>query len=67
MRNIVEKVRRRDYDQVKADAQAIYRAEDRKQAQAAFRRFRIRWEQPYYPKPTLDDPCAIPVSRSALS
>jgi len=26
MRNILEKVRKRDYDEVKADAQAIYRA-----------------------------------------
>jgi len=47
MRNILEKVRRRDYDQVKADAQAIYQAEDRKQAQAAFRRFRARWQKHY--------------------
>jgi len=47
MRNILEKVRRRDHDQVKADAQAIYLAEDRKQAQAAFRRFRTRWQKHY--------------------
>jgi putative transposase len=31
MRNILEKVKKRDYEQVKADAQAIYRAENRKQ------------------------------------
>lgn len=47
MRNILEKVRRRDHDQVKTDAQAIYLAEDRKQAQAAFRRFRTRWQKHY--------------------
>ncbi|HET9177687.1 MAG TPA: transposase, partial [Terriglobia bacterium] len=35
MRNILEKVRRRDHDQVKSDAQAIYLAEGRKQALAA--------------------------------
>jgi len=47
MRNILEKVRRRDHDAVKADAQAIYRAESRRQAEAAFRAFRRRW-QPLY-------------------
>jgi putative transposase len=47
MRNILEKVRRRDHDHVKADAQAIYQAEDRKQAQVAFRRFRTRWQKHY--------------------
>jgi putative transposase len=44
MRNILEKVRRRDHDAVKADAQAIYRADSRRQAETAFRR---RW-QPLY-------------------
>jgi transposase-like protein len=44
MRNILEKVRRRDCDAVKADAQAIYGAESRRRAEAAFRR---RW-QPLY-------------------
>jgi len=47
MRNILEKVRQRDYDQVKAAAQAIYLAQDRAQAQAAFRRFRGRWQKDY--------------------
>ena len=47
MRNILDKVRRRDYDQVKADAQAIYRADSRRQAQAAFRVFRRRWQSEY--------------------
>lgn len=52
MRNILEKVRKRDYDEVKADAQAIYRAEGRRQAEAAFRRFHRRWHSAY---PTLTD------------
>src|SRR5215831_7314851 len=47
MRNILEKVRRRDYDQVKADAQAIYQADNCRQAQDAFRHFRRRWERHY--------------------
>jgi putative transposase len=47
MRNILEKVRRRDHDAVKADAQAIYLAESRGQAQTAFRNFRARWKQAY--------------------
>lgn len=47
MRNILEKVRKRDYDAVKADAQAIYRGESRRQAQAAFRSFRRRWQPQY--------------------
>ena len=40
MRNILEKVRKRDYDAVKTDAQAIYLAQGRRQAEAAFRAFR---------------------------
>jgi putative transposase len=36
MRNILEKTRKRDYDEVKAGAQAIYLAEGRTQAVAAF-------------------------------
>jgi putative transposase len=47
MRNILEKVRRRDHDQVKADAQAIYLAESRQAARAAFRAFRSRWRGSY--------------------
>jgi putative transposase len=47
MRNILEKVRRRDHDAVKADAQAIYLAERRSQAVAAFRNFRARWQRSY--------------------
>ena len=45
MRNILEKARKRDYDEVKAGAQAIYLAESRSQAEAAFRRFRTRWQR----------------------
>ena len=47
MRNILEKARKCDYDEVKAGAQAIYLAESRVQAEAAFRRFRARWRGPY--------------------
>jgi transposase-like protein len=49
MRNILEHLRKRDYDEVKRDAQAIYGAESRTQAQAAFRRFRARWLRDYGP------------------
>jgi len=49
MRNILEHVRQRDYDEVKRAAQAIYKAESRAQAQAAFRRFRARWLREYGP------------------
>lgn len=42
MRNILESVRKRDYDEVKQGAQAIYRAQSRAEAVAAFRRFRAR-------------------------
>ena len=49
MRNILEHVRKRDYDEVKLGAQAIYRAESRSQAQAASRRFRSRWLRDYGP------------------
>jgi putative transposase len=42
IRNILEKVRKRDYEAVKKDAQAIYRADNRRQAEAAFRHFRRR-------------------------
>jgi putative transposase len=47
MRNILEHVRKRDYEAVKADAQAIYGAESRKAAQAAFRVFQAHWRNPY--------------------
>lgn len=47
MRNILEKVKKRDYDRVKVGAQAIYRAESREKAQVAFRRFQQRWSSVY--------------------
>jgi transposase-like protein len=49
MRNILEHVRRRDYDEVKRDAQAIYGAGSRRQAEAAFCVFRRRWQREYGP------------------
>ena len=49
MRNILERVRTRDYDEVKKGAQAIYGAEGRRQAEAAFRAFRRRWQRDYGP------------------
>jgi putative transposase len=49
MRNILEHVRKRDYDEVKRGAQAIYRADNRRQAEAAFRAFRQRWQREYGP------------------
>lgn len=47
MRNILEHVRKRDYDRVKADAQAIYRAASRRDAEQAFRVFRAHWQGVY--------------------
>ncbi len=47
MRNILEHVRKRDYDQVKADAQAIYRAQGPREAERAFRALRRRWQGVY--------------------
>lgn len=47
MRNILEKVRKRDYDAVKADAQAIYLADGLRQAQGAARVFCRHWRRDY--------------------
>jgi len=47
MRNILEKVRKHDYDEVKSGAQAIYRADNLRQAQQSFRHFRARWRGGY--------------------
>lgn len=47
MRNLLEHVRKRDYEVVKRGAQAIYQAANRSQAEGAFRRFRSRWEKVY--------------------
>jgi putative transposase len=44
MRNILEHVRRRDSEAVKQEAQAIYRAEDVRQAQQAFQVFKTHWQ-----------------------
>src|SRR5262249_7960988 len=47
MRNILGKARKCDYAEVKAGAQAIYQAQSRAHAEAAFRRFRARWQRRY--------------------
>ena len=47
MRNIREKGRKRDREELKQMAQAIYLAADRKQARAAFRCFKLRWQTEY--------------------
>jgi putative transposase len=47
MRNILEKVRKRDYEAVKEDARAIYLAPSLAAAREAFERFPQRWHQPY--------------------
>jgi putative transposase len=47
MRNILDKVRKRDYDEVKADAQAVYLADGLRQAQAAARAFCRHWRSLY--------------------
>jgi len=47
MRNILEKARKCDYDEIKAGAQAIYQAESRAHAETMFRRFRARWQRTY--------------------
>jgi putative transposase len=47
MRNILQKVKKRDYEQVKCDAQAIYRADGIKDAQMLFREFRMKWIKEY--------------------
>ena len=47
MRNILQRVKKCDYDQVKRDAQAIYRADGIREAQMLFREFRMRWIKEY--------------------
>jgi transposase-like protein len=47
MRNILEKVRRRDESQVKAEAQKIYLAHNAAGARRAFERFRFHWRSRY--------------------
>lgn len=47
MRNILDKVRKRDYDALKTDAQAIYLAPGRRQAEAAAKVFCRHWRRDY--------------------
>jgi putative transposase len=47
MRNILEKVRRRDESQIKAQAQKIYLAENVAAARRAFQRLRFHWRSRY--------------------
>jgi transposase-like protein len=47
MRNILQKVKKREYDEVKRDAQGIYRADGIREARQAFREFRLRWIKQY--------------------
>lgn len=47
MRNILDKVRRRDHDAVKKSAQRIYLAPSYRDATAAFRAFKREWEDTY--------------------
>jgi putative transposase len=47
MRNILEKARKRDYDELKAGAQPIYLAGSAREARELFRRFRKRWSEDY--------------------
>jgi len=47
MRNLLERVKRRDEKQVKRDAQKIYLAASLAQAKRAFERFRFHWRSRY--------------------
>jgi transposase-like protein len=47
MRNILEKVRKQDYEAVKEDARAICLAPSLAAAREAFEHFQQRWHQPY--------------------
>ena len=47
MRNILEKAKRKDELQIKAQAQKIYLAENAAAARRAFERFRFRWRSRY--------------------
>ena len=47
MRNILQKVRKRDYEAVKAGAQAIYRADAASLSKEAFERFKGQWQATY--------------------
>ena len=47
LRNVLSAVRRRDHAAVKADAQAIYQAASRREAEAQARGFARRWQASY--------------------
>lgn len=47
MRNLREHARKRDREELKRMAQAIYQAANRKQARVAFRHFQLRWQREY--------------------
>src|SRR5438445_13008187 len=47
MRNITEHARKGDREELKHAAQAIYKAENRKQARVAFRYLKLRWQSQY--------------------
>lgn len=47
MRNIIEKARKRDREEIKTDAQAIYQADNIREARGAFKQFRLRWLKEY--------------------
>ena len=47
MRNILQKVRKRDYEAVKAGAQAIYRTDSNRLAKEALRSFQKHWQGAY--------------------
>jgi putative transposase len=47
MRNILDRVKKREQPEVKKGAQKIYTARNRKAARAAFLRFKLRWQGAY--------------------
>jgi putative transposase len=47
MRNILQKVKKTDYQEVKRSAQAIYQADGIKEARLLVREFRMRWVKQY--------------------
>jgi putative transposase len=47
LRNVLQAVRRRDHAAVKADVQAIYQADSRREAEALARQFAQRWQAAY--------------------
>jgi len=47
MRNIMNAARKRDREEIKAGAQAIYTAKGRQRAETAFKKFKFRWQKEY--------------------